>query len=145
HAEMAPTKPGEASPWPPREWTNRAVVSRLPTSTTNMTGFLIWWRGSSLRKLDATAWRTIAGSNSGRDFWVPRLPSSFARSRGRVAFFEPVRRGVEEEAEGRSGGSLGASLVFVSLMGKAPLRGPCGSAVRTAVHDQVLDDGAERE
>ena len=31
-------------------WTNTIVVSRLPTSTMNITGFLIWIRGSSLRK-----------------------------------------------------------------------------------------------
>ena len=37
-----------------------------PTSTTNMTGFRIMWRGSSLRNESTTAPRTIGRSNSGR-------------------------------------------------------------------------------
>ena len=36
-------------------WIQIIVVTRLPTSTMNMTGFLIWIRGSSLRKESAIA------------------------------------------------------------------------------------------
>ena len=44
------------------------VVSTLPISTTNMTGFLITCCGTSLRKLSQTAGRTISGSNNERSF-----------------------------------------------------------------------------
>ena len=40
------------------------VVSRLPTSTMNITGFLIWIRGSSFRNESTTACRTIPGPRS---------------------------------------------------------------------------------
>ena len=39
-----------------------SVVSRLPTSTMNMTGFLIWIRGSSFFNESSSAGRTIAAS-----------------------------------------------------------------------------------
>ena len=45
-----------------------SVVSTLPISTTNMTGFLITWRGVSLRKLSQIAGRMISGSNKERSF-----------------------------------------------------------------------------
>ncbi|MPM92484.1 hypothetical protein SDC9_139619 [bioreactor metagenome] len=48
HRVMIPMNQGLASPLPNKDCTYRAVVSRLPISTTNMTGFLIMWRGSSL-------------------------------------------------------------------------------------------------
>src|SRR5579871_2653887 len=43
---------------------HRAVVSTLPTATTNMTGFRASSRGSSFRKLSRTAGPRIAGSKS---------------------------------------------------------------------------------
>jgi hypothetical protein len=45
-----------------------AVVSTLPTSTTNITGFRTWWRGSSFRNDATMAPRTISGSKRGRAF-----------------------------------------------------------------------------
>jgi hypothetical protein len=51
----------------PRCRKNRMVVNTLPISTTNMTGFFMRVRGSSLTKLSGQmARRTIAGSNSVR-------------------------------------------------------------------------------
>ena len=48
-----------------RRWPEeQMVVSTLPTSTTNMTGFRAIWRGSSLTNVSTTARRTMAGSNS---------------------------------------------------------------------------------
>ena len=38
-------------------------VTTVPTSTTNMTGFLIWTRGSSFLKESTSAWRRIWRSN----------------------------------------------------------------------------------
>ena len=47
--------------------TNRSsVVTRAPTSVTNMTGFLTMWTGLSFLKLSPMAGQTMAGSNSGR-------------------------------------------------------------------------------
>src|SRR5262249_23321211 len=43
---------------------NKSVVSRLPISTMNITGFFIIWRGSSLAKESTIARRMIAGSNN---------------------------------------------------------------------------------
>jgi hypothetical protein len=40
--EMARMKPAGASPVPTQAWTNRPEVSRLPSQTTNITGFLSW-------------------------------------------------------------------------------------------------------
>ncbi len=42
--------------------TKMIVVIRLPTSTMNITGFLTWIRGSSLRNESTTACRMMAGS-----------------------------------------------------------------------------------
>src|SRR6266540_3898362 len=44
------------------------VVSTLPISTTNMTGFLITCCGASLRKLSQIAGLMISGSNNERSF-----------------------------------------------------------------------------
>ena len=64
---IAAMKPGEASPAPViRAWKNRIVVKALPISTTNMTGFRIMRRGSSLPNASRVARRTIGPSNSGR-------------------------------------------------------------------------------
>ena len=38
------------------------VVRTLPTSTMNMTGFLIWIRGSSFQIESTIAWRTMPAS-----------------------------------------------------------------------------------
>ena len=46
--------------------TSTTVVSTLPTSTTNMTGFRTMWRGSSFANASRIARRTIGGSKSGR-------------------------------------------------------------------------------
>ena len=46
-----------------RSRTNSTVVSTVTTSTTNMTGFLIMCRGSSLRTASGRAGRRIAGSS----------------------------------------------------------------------------------
>ena len=46
---------------------NRSVVNTLPTSTTNITGFLAIVRGWSLRIASTIAVRTIAGSQIDRD------------------------------------------------------------------------------
>ena len=51
---------GSSAPRTMRSRTNSRVVSTLPTSTTNITGFLATMRGDSLRKLSPTAWRRIA-------------------------------------------------------------------------------------
>ena len=41
-SETARMKPAGASPLPTSAWTKSPVVRTLPTSTTNMTGFLTW-------------------------------------------------------------------------------------------------------
>ena len=46
--------------------TSTSVVSTLPISTTNMTGFRTMWRGASLMNESRIARRTIGGSKSGR-------------------------------------------------------------------------------
>ena len=43
-------------------WTKTIVVRRLPTSTMNITGFLIWIRGSSFQNESTIACRTMPGS-----------------------------------------------------------------------------------
>ena len=52
--------------WAPRARSRArsSVVRTLPTSTTNMTGFLAMLRGRSLRTLSPAACRRMAGSNS---------------------------------------------------------------------------------
>ena len=49
-----------ASPWPARAWIQRAVVSTLPTSTTNMTGLRIIERGFSFKSASRNARRYIS-------------------------------------------------------------------------------------
>ena len=56
-----PVKSGSPVPLA-SSWTKTIVVMRLPTSTMNITGFLIWTRGSSLTNESAIACRTICGS-----------------------------------------------------------------------------------
>ena len=63
----------EAEAGPPGdgvERRSRTVVSTLPTSTTNITGFFAIVRGCSLRSASTTAPRTIAGSQIDRDLRV---------------------------------------------------------------------------
>ena len=50
HRATPPIKPAGASPLPKRAWIHKTVVSRLPTSTTNMTGLRTIRRGLSLTK-----------------------------------------------------------------------------------------------
>jgi hypothetical protein len=51
-----------ASPWPASAWIKRPVVSRLPSQTTNMTGFLTWWRGD--RRFTASQAATLSRAAS---------------------------------------------------------------------------------
>ena len=53
----APMKPVGASPWPSSAWIHNAVVSTLPTSTTNITGLRTIQRGLSLRNESTIARR----------------------------------------------------------------------------------------
>src|SRR6266850_1970188 len=55
---------------------NSTVVTRAPTSVTNMTGFLIMWRGLSFLKLSQTAGTMISGSN--RERWRAFSDGSYA-------------------------------------------------------------------
>ena len=48
-------------------WKKRIVVRTLPTSTMNITGLRIIWRGSSFTNESTVARFMIAGSNSDRD------------------------------------------------------------------------------
>ncbi len=67
--ETARMKPAGASPAPVTSaWKTSSVVNALPTSTTNITGFRIMWRGSSLRSESTIARCTIGASKSGRDW-----------------------------------------------------------------------------
>src|ERR1019366_5819091 len=66
-----------------------AEVSTAPTSTTNITGFLIMPRGSSLRNESTSAWAMISvfqrlffSSMSVRDPSGAKAPHVFARPRG---------------------------------------------------------------
>ena len=58
------TWPVKSGPFPVvRSCTKMSVVTRLPTSTMNITGFLICVRGSSFRTESRIACRTMAGSH----------------------------------------------------------------------------------
>ena len=63
HSVIARMKPVGASPCPPSAWKNSAVVSTLPTHTTNITGFFICWRGLSFLNESTTACLTMSRSN----------------------------------------------------------------------------------
>ena len=54
----------------PKSLTKRIVTTTLPTSTRNITGLRATWRGSSFRKAESAAPRTIAGSNREVGFLV---------------------------------------------------------------------------
>ena len=60
-AATCPVKSGLPAP-PASSWTRMIVVTRLPTSTMNITGFRNWIRGASLRTASAAARRRRAGS-----------------------------------------------------------------------------------
>jgi len=65
HAVVQPVnQSGISDPPPTRSRMTSAVVRTLPTSTTNMTGFFIMWRGDSLTTLSITAWRMMPLSKS---------------------------------------------------------------------------------
>ena len=68
HTEIQKMKPAGASPWPSSAWSQSPVVRMLPTSTTNMTGFRTWTRGSSFRTASMAARRTIGPSKRDRAF-----------------------------------------------------------------------------
>src|SRR5262249_25240130 len=53
-------RPGETLGWA----TDSASVTSVPIKTTNITGFLAWTRGSSLRSASTAAWPRMARSNS---------------------------------------------------------------------------------
>src|SRR5579872_6655586 len=61
HSQIAtlPMNGAGASPFPPSAWKNRIVVSTLPISTTNITGFRTCCRGSRRRKASRIATRQI--------------------------------------------------------------------------------------
>ena len=62
-------QPGAAcGGWAMRSRSQSSVVRTLPTSTTNITGFLATSRGSSFRRLERAACRRRAGSRSERVF-----------------------------------------------------------------------------
>ena len=60
-------------------------VTTVPTSTTNMTGFLICTRGSSFRTASIAAWRMICGSNRLRLLTTPRGPAPAGLRLGAVS------------------------------------------------------------
>src|SRR5580704_16419557 len=55
-------------------------VSTAPTSTTNMTGFLIWTRGSSFLNASGVDFHSILGSRSPPPIARPFAASDFPRS-----------------------------------------------------------------
>ena len=92
----------------PRFVKKRIVVRTLPTSTTNMTGFRIMWRGFSLTKLSTIARRMIEASSIEV---VARTRSALVSPGGRVGVIvmvaEPprcraARRWVRAQERGRT-------------------------------------------
>src|ERR1017187_8218483 len=68
HSQRVIWKVKPAMPAPPaRSRTVRSVVMTAPTSTTNMTGFFIMWRGLSFTSASVTARLTMGGSRIGRE------------------------------------------------------------------------------
>jgi hypothetical protein len=66
HTVTCRMKPGEASPVPASDCTNRIVVRMLPTYTTNMTGLRTCARGESLRSASRAAPRRACTLNRSR-------------------------------------------------------------------------------
>src|ERR1035438_6510094 len=66
HREIWKVKPATPAPVA-RSRTVRSVVITAPTSTTNMTGFFIMWRGLSLTSASVMARLTMGGSRRGRE------------------------------------------------------------------------------
>src|SRR3954466_7126306 len=64
-SEIWKVKPATPAPLA-RSRTVRMVVMNAPTSTTNMTGFFIMWRGLSFTSESVRARLTMGGSKSGR-------------------------------------------------------------------------------
>src|ERR1035441_4102984 len=68
HSQSEIWKVKPATPAPvARSRTARRVVISAPTSTTNMTGFFIMWRGLSFTSASVMARLTMGGSRSGRE------------------------------------------------------------------------------
>src|SRR5450756_347115 len=68
HSQSVIWKVKPAMPAPvARSRTVRTVVMTAPTSTTNMTGFFIMWRGLSFTSASVMARLTMGGSRSGRE------------------------------------------------------------------------------
>ena len=125
--DTARMKPAGASPSPSRAWSHSAVVSRLTTSTVNITGFLIWRRGSSLRKLARKARPASAGSN--REILRRVMSSRSAESIRRPLW--PLRRssaGARRSGPGPGRGRTTARPPAGSCPPAAPRRAACGSA-----------------
>ncbi len=72
HTAIASTKDGRPSCTrpPPSCTIHRPVISRLPTSTTNITGLRHCTHGASFTNESRIAWRTSGGSNSGREWAI---------------------------------------------------------------------------
>src|ERR1019366_7877592 len=66
HREIWKVKPATPAP-AARSRTVRRVVRTAPTSTTNMTGFFIMWRGLSFTSASVMARLTMGGSRIGRE------------------------------------------------------------------------------
>src|SRR5579875_733065 len=76
-SDTARMKRAGASPCPISACMKSALVSTLPTSTTNMTGLRTWCRGSSFQTARRMARRTIAASRSGRALrWLADMRAS---------------------------------------------------------------------
>jgi hypothetical protein len=75
------------------------VVSTLPISTTNMTGFLMTFWGASFRKLSQIAGRTISGSKSERSFKRVSAMSINLSCRGHKMFDDRPKRKRGEEGQ----------------------------------------------
>ena len=73
HSETMPAKTFSLAVDEPRSRKKKKVVRTEPTSTTNITGFLIRVTGFSLTKLSLIAWRVMAGSKR------PRAPGGRRR------------------------------------------------------------------
>ena len=82
HSQIAtmPINPAGASPLPRSAWIdNRSVVSRLPISTTNITGLRTICRGSNLKKASFNARRYNRACILRRDFFSGDIGSQSLR------------------------------------------------------------------
>src|ERR1700680_755076 len=130
------------------------VVSTLPTSTTNITGFFATWRGSSLTKESLSARRTIGGSKRGRfcarsGMIIPPLlvSTNFGDIEARTQRYD-----VALEAYSKHPSDLPRipSIPFPPSGGKGtPPPSPLGQDLLrkrgSGLHQQVLDDRRQRQ